>query len=75
MNYEPKERSHTPAEAERQMTGYRAMAIVTGMVINASERDCTDAYQYLIDTGYIWTMPGSYGRAAQHLIDEGYCSV
>jgi hypothetical protein len=30
-----------------------------------------DAYQYLVDTGIIWKLQGSFGRVAQHLIDAG----
>lgn len=32
-----------------------------------------EAYQLLIDTGVVWQLQGSFGRAAQHLIDTGLC--
>ena len=39
-----------------------------------SEHDQIAAWQYLIDTGVVWQLQGSYGRAAVYLIDEGICT-
>lgn len=32
-----------------------------------------DAMQRLIDSGIVWSLQGSYGRAAHELILNGYC--
>jgi hypothetical protein len=46
------------------------VAIAEGMV-DADDDETLDAYQYLVDTGIIWQLQGSFGRVAQHLIDAG----
>lgn len=55
---------------ETEMDMFTAVAIAEGMV-EADDDETLDAYQYLVDTGVIWKLQGSFGRVAQHLIDAG----
>jgi hypothetical protein len=55
---------------EAEMDMYTAVAIAEGMQ-EADDEETLDAYQYLVDTGIIWKLQGSFGRVAQHLIDAG----
>jgi len=42
---------------------------------DASETDLIAAWQYLIDTGAVWRLQGTYGRTAAILIDGGMCTA
>lgn len=55
---------------ETEMDMFTAVAIAEGMV-EADDDETLDAYQYLVETGIIWKLQGSFGRVAQHLIDAG----
>jgi hypothetical protein len=39
-----------------------------------SEADALDMFADLISTGMAWRLQGSYGRAANALIEQGYIS-
>lgn len=53
------------------MTRYLAMQIVEGLIDAESDEQVLEAWQYLVDTGAVWGMPGWYGRTASDLIDAG----
>lgn len=54
------------------MDTFTACMIVEG-VEEAEEYEIINAWQYLIDTGVVWTLQGFYGRTARSLIEEGIC--
>ena len=55
------------------MTPFLAMSIASGEMTPANNEERVDAWQCLIDNGSVWTLPGSYGRIAARMIDEGVC--
>jgi len=62
-----------PKKQREIMTPYLACAIAEGFCEGegASEERQIEAWQYLVDTGLVWTMQGWYGRTAQRLIEAG----
>jgi hypothetical protein len=48
----------------------QAIEIIEGDCESAS---IPQAFQYLIDTGIVWTLQGWYGRTATDLINAGIC--
>jgi len=54
------------------MDTFTACMIVEG-IEPAEEHEILEAWQYLIDTGVVWTLQGFYGRTARSLIEQGDC--
>ena len=52
------------------MNTMTALATVDG-TIEADEDTILEAWQVLVDSGMTDTLPGTYGRTAQDLIDQG----
>lgn len=63
------------------MSGYTATMICEGVTEppgdTPEEQDeaTIAAWQHLIDSGLAWSLQGSFGRAAMHLILEGTCTA
>ena len=54
------------------------MSDLTGQIIDYENGDLDDdaiieLFQALIDNGMAWSLQGHYGRAAQMLIERGFC--
>jgi hypothetical protein len=56
------------------MDTFTAINIIEGLE-EAEEFEIIEAWQYLIDTGIVWSLQGFYGRTAQALINEGVCYI
>ena len=48
-----------------------AIEIIEGMQEPESEEQYIQAWQHLVNTGTVWHLQGSYGRAAMQLIENG----
>ena len=57
------------------MDTFTAISIIEGLEEVDGEQEVIDAWQYLIDTGIVWSLQGYYGRTARALIDEGICYI
>ena len=58
----------------REWSTFDAAMVAEGVEEVETEEEFIEAYQYLIDTGVVWQLQGSFGRTAMALIDQGYCS-
>lgn len=45
-----------------------------GEADDLTQDEVIEGFQHLIDTGMVWSLQGSYGRAAMSLIEQGYCT-
>ena len=55
------------------------MQDLTGQIMDyeageMSQEEVLDLFQTLINSGLCWSLQGSYGRTASHLIELGLCS-
>lgn len=56
------------------MDTFTAISLIEG-IEEAEEFEIIEAWQYLIDTGIVWTLQGFYGRTAHDLIATGVCYI
>ena len=57
------------------MDNYTAVGLAEGFIEADDEEQVLAAWQHLIDTGLAWRLQGSFGRMANHLIEQGLCST
>ena len=53
------------------MDNYKAVGLAEGFIEAESEEQVINAWQYLVDTGLVWQLQGSFGTMAKNLINEG----
>jgi len=56
------------------MNNYTAIGRAEGF-IEATPDEQLEAWQYLIDTGLVWTLQGWFGRVAVDLLNSGVCTA
>ena len=56
------------------MDNYTAAGLAEGFMEADSEYQVVEAWQFLIDSGLVWSLQGSFGRTARNLIEAGICS-
>tara|TARA_R100001377_G_scaffold44229_3_gene25161 strand:+ start:526 stop:711 length:186 start_codon:yes stop_codon:yes gene_type:complete len=55
------------------MTSYEAVMIAEGVEPADYDKQIV-AWQLLVNSGIVWSLQGSFGRTANHLIQEGLIS-
>ena len=63
-----------PLPFEEPMDTHTAIGIAEGFIPCNDEDRYVQAWQYLIDTGLAYRLQGSFGRAANQLIESGVCT-
>jgi hypothetical protein len=53
------------------MNPMRALALVEGLEEADDDEEMIAAWQFLVDTGMAWKLPGRFGRTAAQMIEEG----
>ena len=57
------------------MSPLKAIGIAEGFVKTDSEEKYIEAWQYLLDTGLVWSLQGWFGRTAVAMIEAGQIIV
>ena len=57
------------------MEPMEAIGIAEGLVENDSEEKYIEAWQFLLDTGMVWSLQGWFGRTAVAMIEAGQLVV
>jgi hypothetical protein len=65
---------NTVVVEERKWDTFSACMVAEGVDEVSSEEEYLSAWQYLVDTGVVWSLQGFYGRTAAALIEAGHIS-
>lgn len=57
------------------MEPMEAIGIAEGFIENDSEEKYIEAWQFLLDTGMVWSLQGWFGRTAVAMIEAGQLVV
>lgn len=57
------------------MEPMEAIGIAEGFIENDSEEKYVEAWQFLLDTGMVWSLQGWFGRTAVAMIEAGQLVV
>jgi|TARA_R110000787_G_scaffold280683_1_gene391535 hypothetical protein len=57
------------------MEPMEAIGIAEGLIKNDSEEKYIEAWQFLLDTGMVWSLQGWFGRTAVAMIEAGQLVV